>query len=763
MKDILEILNSIQIIPLFYNFFELKKQYKISKLTLQPEIIKNILVNLNTHLLFKDHEWYSLNITDKTLIKKRKECFIDLIIFLKGISIHIKTNNDNRYKLNTRIPIRILDQLDDNTIDVLQQTLNITKSHNNYIFIKKQKLLDVTGFYGVNIIGSNIYEKILENTSKNVSLGIYYNQMKNVDKLLIQLCDFQPKNNYSQTELYYKKIENVVSYHNSGTEAVEAVLRLTKYNTKKNKFVTFDTTYHGWSSQMISGISSIDNKDNLKLPFLELESLKVIQDNAYSISCVLFNPMCIYKIRQNDILLEIDKTNVSKTHDINEINEYLIKLEKICSLYDIALVFDEIYSAFRFGPSLLSTKYIKANPDIIIIGKTIGCGIPCGIAIGNNHYLQRQKENEGYNKSVIQGTFSNSTMLSNSIELFLNYIKTQKKQYKLLFNRMDKMIQNVNNVLLENDVEINLSRYGLLITTDFLNKSPYHFLLQFYLMKHNIFTCCYGTSRMNLNLSFGKDEIMFFETKFINAVLNMKKDSWFCGEKRNLSSNIYICKLLGNTVLQKYFKEPYDYIMLAKKIDLDVSHHNRINFMTHYFSSLLTLYSYFLFFVDEKYKAMYLFLFCQIVRQMGHFLFEVPNEEAENAKIGFNNSSKRLTITLFILMSVLTLPVNKFDINKTLLKNLIIVMCIKIANSSSQIGLEKTILWIIKIITDMVTDLDDMGPKSFIDFFTDDNIRYKTLNENFIPKYMKDGELDLSKIIKSYLGINFNYGSKLLE
>jgi acetylornithine/succinyldiaminopimelate/putrescine aminotransferase len=763
MKNNLEIFNNIQTIPLFYIFFELKKQFNIYKITSQNEILKNILVNLNTHLLFKDHDWYSINITDNSRIEKREKCFRDLIIFLKEISIPIKTNNDNRYKLNTRIPIRILDQFDNNTSDVFQQTLNITKSENNYIFIKKRKLLDVSGFYGVNIIGSTNYETLLKNTSKNISLGVYSKQMKNVDKLLIQLCDFQRKHNYSQTELYYKKIENVVSYHNSGTEAVEAVLRLTKYNTKKNKFVTFDTTYHGWSSQMISGISSINNKDNLKLPFLNIESLSVIQDNAYSISCVLFNPMCIYKIRQNDILLEIDKTNVSKTHDINEINEYLIKLEKICSLYDIALVFDEIYSAFRFGPSLLSTQYIKAKPDIIIIGKTIGCGIPCGIAIGNNHYLQRQKENEGYNKSVIQGTFSNSTMLSNSIELFLNYITTQKKKYKLVFNRMDKMIQNVNNTLLENNVQIKLCRYGLLITTDFLNKSPYHFLLQFYLMKHNIFTCCYGTSRMNLNLSFRENELMFFETNFIDAVLHMKKDSWFYGEKRNLSSNIYLCKLLGNTILQKYYKEPYDYIMLAKKIDLDVSHHNRINFMTHYFSSLLTLYSYFLFFIDEKYKAMYLFLFCQIVRQMGHFLFEVPNEEAENAKIGFNNSSKKLTITLFILLSILTLPINGFNPHKTLLRNLIIVMCLKIANSSSQIGVEKTILWIIKIITDIITDLDDMGPKQFMDFFTDDKVRYETLNEIFIPKYMKDGKLDLLKIIQSYLGINFNYNSKLLE
>ena len=43
MKENLDILNSIQLIPLFHTFFQSKKQIDISKLTLQPEIIKNIL------------------------------------------------------------------------------------------------------------------------------------------------------------------------------------------------------------------------------------------------------------------------------------------------------------------------------------------------------------------------------------------------------------------------------------------------------------------------------------------------------------------------------------------------------------------------------------------------------------------------------------------------------------------------------------------------------------------------------------------------
>jgi len=118
---------------------------------------------------------------------------------------------------------------------------------------------------------------------------------------------------------------------------------------------------------------------------------------------------------------------------------------------------------------------------------------------------------------------------------------------------------------------------------------------------------------------------------------------------------------------------------------------------------------------------------------------------------------------MFILMNILNMPFER-NPHSLLLKNLITVMCLKIADSSSQIGVNNTMLWIIKIITDMVTDLDDMGPSTFIDFFTDENVRKEHLNENFIPKYLdSSGNVNILKIITSYFGLNMNYRSKLLE
>ena len=762
----MEALSALGLTSLLYSASEVRKRLRIAMLTAHSKMLKHLLVNLNTHMLLTDHDWLSLNSAEPQTAQRRKQSLSLLLSFLKEHGTAACANGDRRYRYSARCPPRILDQLarDDEHNRTLNMTLHITGRKHNSIRVRHRTMTDVSGDYGVNIVGSEVCGGLCQSAPHAISLGMYSRSMRKTDKMLIAWCQFKCKSNYTQTELAYKPIEYVVNYHNSGTEAIEAVLRLAKYNTKRAKFVTFDSTYHGWTSQMVAPITAQDNPDHLNIPFLCDESLQCIQENAKDISCVLFNPMCIFCIRQNDQLLEHDRFNVSKSHDMSQVNSFLVSLEKICSLYGIALVFDEIYSAFRFGPSLLSSMCISAIPDIVVVGKTIGCGIPCGIAIGANHFLSRQLEAEGYNRPAIQGTFTNSTRLSTSVRRFLSYISSRQGEYEALFGRLDRMINEVNHVLSDTkNAPIRLRRFGMLVTTDFLILSPYNFLLQFYLLRHCIYTCCYGSSRMNFNLSFRDGELVEFKERFIKAVVHMMRDAWFEGERRSLVSHVYLLKLVANTLIQRTIKEPFDYIMLAKRIDLDVSHHNRVNFMTHYFSSLLTLYGYYICMMGDTYRAMYLFLFCQIIRQMGHFLFEVPDDEAEDAKIGFNNSSKKTSITLFILLSVLSAPFNAMNPHQMLLRSLIIIMCLKVASSCSQIGVQSTLCWLVKIVTDMLTDLADMGPAKFIDFFTDKEIRERTLNENFVPKYMPNGHIDLAKIIRSYLGINLNYGSRLLE
>ena len=97
-----------------------------------------------------------------------------------------------------------------------------------------------------------------------------------VEQALIDLVDFKTKENFSQTWLYYHPFKISTSWHNSGTEAVEAACRLARFNTGRKYVVTFDTTYQGWTDSLINGISVHGSRDGqICLPAFHPRSLEV--------------------------------------------------------------------------------------------------------------------------------------------------------------------------------------------------------------------------------------------------------------------------------------------------------------------------------------------------------------------------------------------------------------------------------------------------------------------------------------------------------
>jgi hypothetical protein len=140
-----------------------------------------------------------------------------------------------------------------------------------------------------------------------------------------------------------------------------------------------------------------------------------------------------------------------------------------------------------------------------------------------------------------------------------------------------------------------------------------------------------------------------------------------------------------------------------------------------------------------------------VLRQAGHFLFEADHSVGEQAKIGFRNNSKRATIGMFLLLNAVLFAAGERDYAHLLNLNLGVVIGLKVATACVYIGIWKTMLWLIKIVTDPFTDIADFGPSTWLDFFTDTKVRNLTLDENFRPKFAPKGRLDIGKVLFSYL------------
>ena len=164
----------------------------------------------------------------------------------------------------------------------------------------------------------------------------------------------------------------------SGTEAVMQAVRLARSHTGREKIAKCEGAYHGsWESVDISiapppmeaglrsapkgipqgeGIPRCVVENTLILPFNDAEAAEtLIRKNRDELAAVIVDPV---------------------QRDIPAKPEFLKALREATEDYDIPLIFDEVIT-FRLSPGGAQRLY-GVEPDITILGKIIGGGLPIG-------------------------------------------------------------------------------------------------------------------------------------------------------------------------------------------------------------------------------------------------------------------------------------------------------------------------------------------------------------------------------------------------
>ncbi len=222
--------------------------------------------------------------------------------------------------------------------------------------------LDFCCSWGPLILGHNnekIREEVISTVRKGTSFGTPNRLGNQLGALIID------------NHRYIERIRFV----SSGTEAVMSAIRLARGYTGKNKILKFEGCYHGHVDSLMvkagsglvtfgvstsAGIPQGFTQETMVLPLDDLtaleQSIKTIKDD---LAAIIIEP-----IPANNGLLLQD-------------SGYLSALRKLCSDYDILLIFDEVISGFRVGFEG-AAGYYGIQPDIITFGKIIGGGMPVG-------------------------------------------------------------------------------------------------------------------------------------------------------------------------------------------------------------------------------------------------------------------------------------------------------------------------------------------------------------------------------------------------
>ncbi|MBI4009738.1 MAG: acetyl ornithine aminotransferase family protein [Candidatus Aenigmarchaeota archaeon] len=185
---------------------------------------------------------------------------------------------------------------------------------------------------------------------------------------------------------------NRVFLSNSGTESVEAAIKLSRYCTKKKWLASFSGAFHGRTMGSLSLTYAKKVHREGFDPFLPVVHLPY--SNPYRCpvgakdNCA---DACIEEI--NDILRKNGLSNEIAALFIEPIQGeggyvvpeegFIKEIRKICSENEILLVDDEVQSGCYRTGKFLAIEHFNVKPDIVCLSKALGGGLPLGATVFN--------------------------------------------------------------------------------------------------------------------------------------------------------------------------------------------------------------------------------------------------------------------------------------------------------------------------------------------------------------------------------------------
>ncbi|HWD87857.1 MAG TPA: aspartate aminotransferase family protein [Mucilaginibacter sp.] len=171
-----------------------------------------------------------------------------------------------------------------------------------------------------------------------------------------------------------------VYFVNSGAEAVEGALKLAKRYTGRSEIIACYNSYHGSTQGALSVMGNEDYKQAYR-PLLP--GVKFIRfDEAEELELITEETACI-------IIETIQGEAGVRVPD----KHYMHALRKRCNETGTLLILDEIQCAMGRTGKLFAFEHFDISPDILLLAKAAGGGMPLGAFIASNQIMGALKEN----------------------------------------------------------------------------------------------------------------------------------------------------------------------------------------------------------------------------------------------------------------------------------------------------------------------------------------------------------------------------------
>ncbi len=171
----------------------------------------------------------------------------------------------------------------------------------------------------------------------------------------------------------------------SGTEAAMSAIRLARGVTGRNKILKFEGCYHGHADALLvkagSGLATFGQSTSagvpaevvqhtLVLPFNDIEQLEqAFELHGKDLACLMIEPIA------------------GNMNFVRASQAFANRCRELCTQYGALLVFDEVMCGFRVALGG-AQSVLKIKPDITVMGKVIGGGMPLAAFGGSKAIME---------------------------------------------------------------------------------------------------------------------------------------------------------------------------------------------------------------------------------------------------------------------------------------------------------------------------------------------------------------------------------------
>lgn len=245
--------------------------------------------------------------------------------------------------------------------------LEIVKADGIYLYdtLGKEYIDGISGFSVNNIGHSNptVIKAIQEQTSAYMHTIVYGEFIQ------------QPQVQYAHLlAQHLTQTLNCVYFTNSGTEAIEGAMKLAKRITNRSKIISCNNAYHGSTQGALSIMGGDYWQQNYRplLPNIfryNFGSDELIDAIDHETCCVIIEPV------------QAEAGVVATAKD------WFKKLKEKCNKHCVLLIMDAIQTGFGRTGFLWGFEPYEIVPDILVVGKALGGGLPLGAFIADKKLM----------------------------------------------------------------------------------------------------------------------------------------------------------------------------------------------------------------------------------------------------------------------------------------------------------------------------------------------------------------------------------------